>query len=105
MESRFETWKSINGYEDYQVSSFGRVRNVETKMFVKGVFFSYGSLIGVGLQKDGRRWYYEVHHLVGQEFIENPRGKPCIDHIDGNPLNNKVDNLRWATVQENKKWV
>ena len=42
-----------------------------------------------------------IHRLVAQAFIPNPDNKPYIDHIDGNPANNNVDNLRWCTQKEN----
>lgn len=44
---------------------------------------------------------YRVHRLVAETFIPNSENKPQIDHIDRDPSNNDVENLRWVTAQEN----
>lgn len=43
---------------------------------------------------------YPVHRLVAETFIPNTKNKPTVDHKDRNRYNNSVDNLRWATHQE-----
>lgn len=61
-----------------------------------------GGYAFVGLYPlDGKAAYKMVHRLVAEAFIENPEGKPEVNHIDGNKLNNVVDNLEWVTRSEN----
>ena len=57
----------------------------------------------VTLSKNGSVKRFQVHRLVAIMFIDNIKNKPCVNHIDGNGLNNKVSNLEWCTYSENEK--
>jgi hypothetical protein len=57
----------------------------------------------ITLTKNKIKKTFTVHRLVAIAFIPNPEKKLNTDHIDNNRLNNNVENLRWATVQENNR--
>lgn len=96
-----EEWRDITGHENYQVSNFGRVRNIETGRILKlhdvGRNRKYKR---VGLE-DGK--YYLVHRLVAQEFIPNtdPEHLTQVNHKDEDPSNNHSDNLEWCDAKYN----
>lgn len=111
-----EIWKPIKGYENlYEVSNLGRVRSLDR--YIKGghnnLALKKGKLLKttptntnhliVSLFKNGIGVKHYVHRLVAQAFIPNPDNKPDIDHIDTNPLNNHISNLRWVTESENMR--
>lgn len=106
-----EIWKDIEGYEGlYQISSFGRIKSIERKYkkrkcdeCIKSPSLAGKGYYRIALSKYGIKKYFYIHKLVGNAFIPNPDNKPTIDHIDRNKLNNNVNNLRWATYNEQIK--
>ena len=42
-----------------------------------------------------------IHRLVAKTFLPNPENKPCVDHINGNRADNRIENLRWVSHKEN----
>lgn len=113
-----EEWRPASGYEGiYEVSNLGNVRSVSRtitdyrgfKRSKKGKIIHQGiSISGYNIAclcngKLTKEKQALVHRLVAQAFIPNPENKPQVNHIDGNKLNNHVENLEWATGSENQK--
>ena len=95
-----EIFKSIDGFDNYEVSTMGRVKNIVTDRILKQCINPHGYL-QVYLYVNGKKTKYIAHRLVSIVFIPNPDNKPNVDHIDGNRTNNNLENLRWATFSEN----
>lgn len=52
---------------------------------------------------EGKGKIMRVHRLLAEAFIPNPKSLPQVNHIDGNPRNNSLDNLEWCTIRENER--
>lgn len=109
-----EEWKYINDFpEDYEISSFGRVRSkLRTKVRSNGRPQTYKpKLLAMQLHNtgyyrvrlcvNGKKVSRSVHRLVAEAFLDNLNFKEEVNHVDGNKLNNNVLNLEWVTKNEN----
>lgn len=115
-----EEWREVPGYEGfYEVSNTGRVRSLDriTHQIRNGKVLPRkrkGKMLSLVVYSTG----YEnvrlcgadrvqttlgVHRVVAQSFIPNPDNKRFVNHIDGNPRNNRLDNLEWTTPLENTR--
>lgn len=103
-------WKAIADYPAYEISNRGDVRralpprlrgaNTVGKVLKWNVSKTGHSL--VHLSTENGRKALSVHRAVLEAFVgPAPSAKHVAAHNDGNPLNNSVENLRWATMREN----
>lgn len=122
-ELESERWLPIPSYEElYEVSNLGRIRTKENKITYtkkhgerhwKQRILKYKTQNGneyktgyrVDLWKDGKPKTYLVARLVASAFINNELNNKdlTINHINGNRLDNRIENLEWCTLAENIK--
>lgn len=94
--------KKIIDFEKYEISDEGYVYNTCTERIQKQKIAGRG-YPQVSFWKDGKRYYRYIHRLVAEYFIENPNNYDCVNHKDGNKLNNNVNNLEWCTNKQNMR--
>ena len=85
----------------WSINEEGQVRNDETGKFLKGTILHTYRYIN--FRWNGKQKNKSVHRLVAEAFLPNPDNLPCVHHIDGDRLNNRLDNLKWVSEQENVK--
>ena len=127
-----EIWKDVEGFEGlYQVSNRGRLKNVghwvdriytkkngtkiHDRLYIKEVILALQkkhdkntnkpTYAGHAFRKNGKYYNVLVHRLVAQAFIPNPNNYKIINHINGNGMDNRVENLEWCSYQHNNTYA
>jgi len=108
-----EIWKKIEKFNnEYEISNRGRIRSVDAilirsngrphrrrpkilKPDTKHNGYAKGAVCVNKKMKP-----YQIHRLVAEAFIENPKNKETVNHINGIKDDNRVENLEWATRKE-----
>lgn len=108
-----EEWRDIPGFKNYQVSNVGRVRSLghfapyrDSKRWHKGTVKTpvpnpkgYQTVL---LYRGEKKFNRLIHRLVLTAFDRLPLPGEEACHINGDPSDNRVQNLRWGTSSENK---
>lgn len=92
--------KRIKDFEDYGITSCGRVYSFKSNKFLKSRANRYGYFY-VTLYGNGKKKTAMIHKLVAEAYIPNPNNYDTIDHIDGNKEHNYIGNLQWMTNADN----
>lgn len=112
-----EIWKQIKIREfrgEYKISESGRIKKNGRYLKTTGKWIPEKFVpsfpqskkkpyLRIKLHKDGFSKGFYIHRLVALMFIPNPENKPCVNHKDGDKLNNHYTNLEWCTDAENNR--
>lgn len=109
-----ERWLDVpNTHGFYQASSFGRVRSLFTRDKWGNVSIKNDPLVlrpsntgryeTVCLTVDGKRMTRNLHVVVAETFLGPRPSRAHCAHLDGNRLNNNIDNLAWVSASENER--
>jgi len=111
MKSNKEIWKDIPNYPRYQASTSGRIRS----NYVQGPGTTIGpwhvlknspmstGYLRVSICAEGKNHTHTVHRLVLITFRGLPRLGQVTRHLDGDPINNILSNLKWGTYRQNSQ--
>ena len=110
-----EIWKAyVEGH--YQASTLGRIRSLDRVIngpHGPGTHTRRGDILSQTVNSKGYptvvicwlglRVTKSVHQVIAETFLDNPEKLPEVNHIDGNPMNNRVSNLEWSSKSNNQK--
>jgi len=90
----------IVGYENYLIYPDGKVYSKVSKRYLL-ISENRNGYLYVNLCNDEIRKKFTIHRLIAEHYIPNPDNKRCVDHINRDKKDNRIENLRWATNSEN----
>lgn len=105
-------YKDIKGFPNHEIDIKGNVRNKRSGNILKGSVSKLGYKV-VGIKLNTKNHTLKIHRLLAENFLPEPSEelkkfcsenypyKVCVNHKDGNKLNNSIENLEWCTHKQN----
>jgi len=98
--------KAIKGYENlYVITNDLKVISLPRKGTlggeIKPILNTENGYYRISLTKDNKRKKVMLHRIIAEHFISNPHKYPNVDHINGIKTDNRIENLRWCTQNQN----
>lgn len=96
--------REIEGYPNYLVDEYSKVWSIKYQKYLSPCISKcgyYGVSLYCSVKQKGKT--FQSHRLAAIVFVPNPDSKPCVNHIDGDKLNNHISNFEWVTFAENNK--
>lgn len=85
-------WKEIINHPNYEINELGQVKN-KIKGNLLTPFKTTNGYLRIRISDKGA---YQLHYLIALHFIDNPNNYTEINHINGNKLDNSIENLEWS---------
>lgn len=90
----------LKGLPNYSISRCGKVRN-DVRGKLLSSFLDVAGYYRVGIGPAATQKIFSLHRLLALTFIPNPLNKRTVNHKNGDKLDNRIENLEWATHAEN----
>lgn len=98
-----EVWKTIPSFSKYEVSTHGNIRNKKTLYELSKKSLRGGYVRFKLINDNDKNITMTLHRFIALTFIPNPEKKNTVNHINHNKLDNRVENLEWATTTEQNR--
>jgi len=101
VQNNFE-WVILEDFPNYSISNNGFIKNNKTNRILKNQINNNGYIVVSIFDSNNVNKKPYLHRLLAKTFIKNENLEANqVDHIDRDPLNNSLENLRWVTNKEN----